>query len=36
VLKGSTLVDIKKQLFIIIGFAVVLNGWAVFSYRKRS
>jgi len=36
VLKGSTLADIKYQLLIMSGFAVVLNGWAVFSYRKRS
>lgn len=36
VLKGSTLSDIKYQLLIMTGFAVVLNGWAVFSYRKRS
>ncbi|MES2849358.1 MAG: ABC transporter permease [Bacteroidota bacterium] len=36
VLKGSTLADIKYQLLIMGGFAVVLNGWAVFSYRKRS
>jgi ABC-2 type transport system permease protein len=36
VLKGSGLADIKSQLFIIIGFAVVLNCWAVLSYRKRS
>jgi ABC-2 type transport system permease protein len=36
VLKGSGLADIKEQLLTILGFAVVLNGWAVFSYRKRS
>jgi ABC-2 type transport system permease protein len=36
VLKGSTLGDIKHHLFIMIGFAVVFNGWAVLSYRKRS
>jgi ABC-2 type transport system permease protein len=36
VLKGSTLADIKKQLLIISGFAVVLNVWAVYSYKKRS
>jgi len=36
VLKGSGLADIKDQLLIILGFAVVLNSWAVFSYRKRS
>lgn len=36
VLKGSSLADIKMQLLIMSGFAVALNGWAVFSYRKRS
>lgn len=36
VLKGSSLADIKYQLLIMAGFAVVLNGWAVISYRKRS
>jgi ABC-2 type transport system permease protein len=36
VLKGSTLTDIKYHLFIMLGFAVVFNGWAVLSYRKRS
>ena len=36
VLKGSGFADIKNQLFTVFGFAVVLNGWAVISYRKRS
>ncbi|WP_347158801.1 ABC transporter permease [Pontibacter chitinilyticus] len=36
VLKGAGLADIKRQLLIILGFAVVLNGWAVLSYRKRA
>lgn len=36
VLKGSGLADIKHHLLIMTGFAVVLNGWAVFSYKKRS
>ena len=36
VLKGSTLADIKNQLFTVLGFAVFFNGWAVISYRKRS
>ena len=35
VIKGSTLKDISKQLFIMFGFAIVLNGWAVFNYKKR-
>lgn len=36
VLKGSGLRDITYQLGIIALFAVVLNGWAIYSYRKRS
>ena len=36
VLKGSGFHDIKRHLGIIAIFAVVLNGWAVISYRKRS
>jgi ABC-2 type transport system permease protein len=35
-LKGSTLMDIRTQLATIFGFAVVLNGWAVLNYHKRS
>lgn len=36
VLKGSGLADIKEQLLTITGFAIVLNGWAVLNYHKRS
>jgi len=36
VLKGSTLADIKTHLLTVFGFAVFFNGWAIFSYRKRS
>ncbi len=36
VLKGSGLADIKSQLLTIAGFALVLNGWAVLNYHKRS
>jgi drug efflux transport system permease protein len=36
VLKGSSLADIKKQLLIMGGFAVVFNTWAIINYRKRS
>jgi len=36
VLKGSSLADIKSQLLTMFGFAVVFNGWAVLSYRKRN
>jgi ABC-2 type transport system permease protein len=35
VLKGSTLKDIAADIGIIFLFAVVLNSWAVISYRKR-
>lgn len=36
VLKGSGLADIGRHILIMSGFAVVLNGWAVYNYRKRS
>lgn len=36
VLKGSNFADIKYHLLIIIIFAIILNGWAVLSYRKRN
>lgn len=36
ILKGSSLADIRYHLLIMIGFAVIFNAWAVFSYRKRS
>lgn len=36
ILKGSGLADIKHHLLVMTGFAVVFNGWAVLSYRKRS
>ncbi len=36
VLKGSGLADIKSQLLTIAGFALLLNGWAVLNYHKRS
>jgi ABC-2 type transport system permease protein len=36
VLKGSGLADIKNHLLTVLGFAVVFNGWAIISYRKRS
>ena len=36
VLKGSSLADIKNHLFIVLGFAIFFNGWAVINYRKRS
>ncbi len=36
VLKGSRLKDILPHLGIISIFAVILNSWAVFAYKKRS
>ena len=36
VLKGSGLSDIKQPLLIMLIFAIVINYWAVISYRKRS
>ena len=36
VLKGSSLSDIRYHLFTVFGFAVILNTWAVISYKKRS
>lgn len=36
ILKGSGLAEIKNQIFVLIGFAIFFNGWAVLSYRKRS
>jgi ABC-2 type transport system permease protein len=36
ILKGSSLADIKTQLLTVFGFAVLLNGWAILSYKKRS
>jgi|AGTN01.2.fsa_nt_gi ABC-type multidrug transport system, permease component len=34
-LKGGRLADIPEHLLILVLFAIVLNGWAVISYRKR-
>lgn len=36
VLKGSGLKDISSHIFTMFGFSLVLNGWAVLSYHKRS
>jgi ABC-2 type transport system permease protein len=36
VLKGSGLKDISTHIFTVLGFAVVLNTWAVINYKKRS
>jgi ABC-2 type transport system permease protein len=36
VLKGSNFSDILPKLYTVLGFAIVLNTWAVYSYKKRS
>ncbi len=36
ILKGSGFSDVKNYFFIEIGFAVVLNAWAIWNYRKTS
>lgn len=36
VLKGSTLFDIRYHILAVSIFAIVLNSWAVFNYKKRS
>lgn len=36
VLKGSGLADVSRHIFTMLAFAIVLNGWAILNYRKRS
>ena len=36
VLKGSGIADISRHILSVLAFAIVLNVWAVLSYRKRS
>jgi len=36
VLKGSGFRDLQRDFYIIVAFAVVLNGWAILNYRKTS
>ncbi|TYR37227.1 ABC transporter permease [Sphingobacterium phlebotomi] len=36
VLKGSGFADIKIHFLIMIGFAAILNGWAIYNYKKTS
>lgn len=35
-LKGSEIGQVLNELYVLIGFAVFFNGWAVMSYRKNS
>jgi ABC-2 type transport system permease protein len=36
ILKGSSLADVKAELLYTIAFAVVLNAWAIWNYRKTA
>lgn len=36
VLKGSDFADIRYHFLVMIGFAVLLNGWALLNYRKTN
>jgi ABC-2 type transport system permease protein len=36
VLKGSGLKDISTHIFKVLGFAAILNTWAVINYKKRT
>lgn len=36
VLKGSNLAEVKTALFYLIGFALTLNGLAIFNYKKTT
>jgi len=36
ILKASTFDDVKLEFFYLIGFAVALNGWAIWNYKKTS
>ncbi len=36
VLKGSSIADVATQFMIMIVYAIVINTWAVLSYRKRA
>lgn len=35
-LKGSGFADIRNHLLVMTAFALVLNGWAVYNYKKRN
>jgi ABC-2 type transport system permease protein len=36
ILKGSGFYDIARHLLVIMGFAILFNGWAIFNYQKRN
>lgn len=35
-LKGSSIIDLKPQLFVLLGFAALFNIWAILSYKKSN
>jgi ABC-2 type transport system permease protein len=36
ILKGSGWSDVKNEFFYLLAFAAVLNGWAIWNYKKTS
>ncbi len=36
ILKGSGFWDIDRHLLVIVGFAILFNGWAILNYQKRT
>ena len=36
VLKGSSFVNIQYHFLIMVGFAILLNGWAILNYKKTN
>lgn len=36
ILKGSSFSDVKQEFLYLVGFAGVLNGWAIWNYRKTN
>ena len=36
ILKGSTLWELKTEMAYLIGFAIVLNSWAIANYKKTN
>jgi ABC-2 type transport system permease protein len=35
-LKGSSFVDLRIEFLVLTGFALVLNSWAILSYKKTA
>ncbi len=36
VLKGSTFANVQQEFLYLVGFAALLNGWAIWNYKKTS